>query len=84
VYNLSIQPNPPRRLRRKENIMSNEQKDPKSDKPATQSIGFWIAIGAGIGAGLGVAMDNIAVGVAIGVAIGAGIGAAQNAGNKTK
>ena len=71
-------------MRRKENIMSNEQKDPKSDEPATQSIGFWLAIGAGIGAGLGVAMDNIAVGVGIGIAIGAGVGAAQNARNKTK
>jgi len=64
--------------------MSNEYKVPKSDKPKTQPMGFWIAIGAGIGAGVGVALDNIAAGVALGVALGAAIGAAQTQRNKKK
>ena len=51
--------------------MSNEQKEPQSDKPKTQPMGFWIATGAGIGAGVGVALDKIVVGVALGAAIGA-------------
>jgi len=64
--------------------MSNVQKEPLSNKPKAQPMGFWIAIGAAIGAGVGVAVDNIAVGVALGVALGAAIGAAQTQRKKIK
>ena len=64
--------------------MSDEEKDPKSNKPKTLSMGTWMAIGVAVGAGLGVAMDNLPIGVAIGIAIGAGIGAAQDQRNKNK
>jgi len=32
--------------------MAEEQKPPQSEKPKTQPMGFWIAIGAAIGAGI--------------------------------
>lgn len=64
--------------------MSNEQKGPQSNKPNTQSMGFWLAIGVAVGAGIGVAMDNIAIGVAIGLALGVAIGAAQMQRNKNQ
>lgn len=64
--------------------MSNEQKEPQSNKPNTQSMGFWLAIGVAVGAGIGVAMDNIAIGVAIGLALGVAIGAAQMQRNKNQ
>jgi hypothetical protein len=60
--------------------MTNKNNVPQSDKPKTQPIGYWMAIGTAIGAGLGVALDNIGVGVAIGVVIGA----AQAQRNKNK
>jgi hypothetical protein len=53
--------------------MSNENNDPKTNRP----LGAWIAIGIAIGAGIGVAMDNIAAGIGFGIALGAAIGAAQ-------
>jgi hypothetical protein len=64
--------------------MPNGQKEPESNKPTTQSLATWIAIGVAIGAGIGVALDNLAMGVAIGIAIGAAIGAAQNQKNKNR
>ena len=64
--------------------VSNEQKEPESNKSHTQSTGYWIAIGVAIGAGIGVALDNLAIGVGIGIAIGAAIGAAQAQRNKNK
>lgn len=71
-------------MRNKEISMSNEQKDPESNKPGRLSMGTWMAIGVAVGAVLGVAMDNLPIGVAIGIAIGAGIGAAQDQRNKNK
>jgi F0F1-type ATP synthase membrane subunit c/vacuolar-type H+-ATPase subunit K len=64
--------------------MSNEQKEPRSDKPKMRSTGYWIAIGLAIGAGIGVALDNLAIGIAIGVAIGVALGAAQSQRDKDK
>jgi len=43
-----------------------------------QTLGMWIAIGAGVGVALGVAMDNLALWLAIGVGIGLAIGAGQS------
>jgi hypothetical protein len=71
-------------MNKKEITMSNEQKEPESNKPNTQSMGFWIAIGVGVGAGIGVAMHNIAVGVGVGIALGVAIGAVQMQRNKNK
>ena len=64
--------------------VSNEQKEPESNKPKTQSTGYWIAIGLAIGAGIGVALDNLAIGAGIGIAIGAALSAAQTQRNKNK
>lgn len=64
--------------------MSNEQKEPQSEQPKTESSGHWIAIGIAIGVAIGVAMENVGIGIAIGLAIGAGIGAAQSQRNKNK
>jgi hypothetical protein len=64
--------------------MSNERKEPQSDKPTRLSMGYWIAIGLAIGAGIGVALDNLAMGIGIGVAIGVALGAAQSQRDKDK
>lgn len=64
--------------------MSNEQKEPQSEKPNARSMGFWIAIGAGMGAALGAALDSIPIGVAIGVTVGIAIATAQTQRNKNK
>jgi F0F1-type ATP synthase membrane subunit c/vacuolar-type H+-ATPase subunit K len=64
--------------------VSNEQKEPESNEPKTQSYGYWIAIGLAIGAGIGVALDNLAIGVSIGLAIGVALSAVQSQRNKNK
>ncbi len=64
--------------------MSNEQKEPQPEKPQTQSMGYWIAIGAAIGAALGAALDSIPIGVAIGITLGIAIATAQTQRNKNK
>jgi len=61
--------------------MSNEQKDPQSEK-TTNQIGQWLSIGIAIGAGLGVVFHNIPVGVAIGLMLGTSIGVAMSQKNK--
>jgi uncharacterized membrane protein len=55
--------------------MSNEQKDPQSEKTPNQT-GVWLAIGAGVGILLGIIFHNIAVGVTFGAALGLVFGAA--------
>ena len=62
--------------------MSNEQKDPRSNKPKTRSVGYWIAIGLAIGAGLCIKLDNLPIGMAMGVAIGIALDAGQTQKNK--
>ena len=64
--------------------MSNEPKEPGSNKAKTPSTGYWIAIGVALGVALGAAFDNIGAGIAIGTALGAAIGAAQAQRNKNK
>jgi hypothetical protein len=66
----------------KKGKMPNEQKEPRSDKPQTQHVAYWISIGLALGAGIGLALDNLAIGVGIGLAIGAAIGAAQRSKKK--
>ncbi len=44
------------------------------------SIGIWIALGAGMGAALGAAMNNMGVWVAIGTGIGLALGLALSSG----
>jgi hypothetical protein len=43
-----------------------------------QTLGIWIAIGAGLGVALGLAMDNFALWLAVGVGVGLAIGAGQS------
>ncbi len=43
-----------------------------------ETLGIWIAIGAGVGVALGLAMDNLALWLAVGVGIGLAIGAGQS------
>jgi hypothetical protein len=40
-----------------------------------QTLGIWIALGAGVGVALGLAMNNLALWLAVGVGIGLAIGA---------
>jgi hypothetical protein len=43
-----------------------------------QTLGIWIALGAGVGVALGLAMNNLAPWLAVGVGIGLAIGAGQS------
>jgi hypothetical protein len=43
-----------------------------------QTLGIWIALGAGVGVALGLAMNNLALWLAVGVGIGLAIGAGQS------
>jgi hypothetical protein len=43
-----------------------------------QTLGIWIALGAGLGVALGLAMNNLALWLAIGVGVGLAIGAGQS------
>ncbi len=56
--------------------MSNEKKNPNSENTPPNTVGLWIAIGAGIGISLGIVYDNLPIGIALGAGIGVVIGAA--------
>lgn len=53
--------------------MSNEQKDPQSEKK-TDQINQWFVIGAGLGTTLGIVFHNLALGIGLGGGLGFVIG----------
>ena len=63
------------KINMEEKPMSNEQKDPQSEKTPDQ-IGVWLAIGTGVGILLGIIFHNIAMGITFGAALGLFFGAA--------
>jgi hypothetical protein len=61
--------------------MSNEQKDPKTEKNL-DPIDLWVAIGAGVGTLLGIVFHNIVMGITFGAALGLVFGGAFSLKNK--
>lgn len=61
--------------------MSNEQKEPKTEKTPDQ-IGLGLAIGAGLGTVIGIFYQNIPMGITFGAALGLVFGAALALKNK--
>jgi hypothetical protein len=62
--------------------MSNQQNDPRTNKPKARPTGSWMAIGLALGAGIGLLLDSLPIGVAIGLVVGLAIDAAQRNKNK--
>ena len=55
------------------NIVKHLQKQHKLVSPG-QTMGIWMAIGAGVGTALGVALDNPGIGTPLGIGLGLAIG----------